>query len=222
MLVTGVTCAPRALQWLFLPLATCFKTRLVANQESNSESVLTPFWRLWNIFGYKSAVEYQREYVGIRGVIFIICFSLVNSNQKGSGRHASNAGSRNTAMVEAEKQKKKKKEDDDRNAAAERERASRVLRSPSDDGSSLVETSSRGRTRGRESTGSLDMTPTKTKATSAVVNRTISGRRRTVQSSSEVEMATSDAKLSNGKNRLLKRAGVQVKSFKICYSKFLI
>ena len=79
-------------------------------------------------------------------------------------------------MVEAEKQKKKKKEDDDRNAAAERERASRVLRSPSDDGSSLVEASSRGRTRGRESTGSLDMTPTKTKATSAVVNRTISGR----------------------------------------------
>ena len=81
-------------------------------------------------------------------------------------------------MVEAEKQKKKKKEDDDRNAAAERERASRVLlRSPSDDdGSSLVEASSRGRTRGRESTGSLDMTPTKTKATSAVVNRAISGR----------------------------------------------
>jgi hypothetical protein len=164
MLVTGVTCAPRALQWLFLPLATCFKTRLVANQESNSESVPIPFWRLWNIFGYKSAVEYQREYVEIRGVIFIFFFSLVNSNQKGSGTHASNTGSRNTAMVEAEKQKKKEKEDDDRNAAAERERASRVLlRSPSDDGSSLVEASSRGRTRGRESTGSPDMTPTKTK-----------------------------------------------------------
>jgi hypothetical protein len=84
-------------------ISACFKTRLVANQESNSESVPTPFWRLWNIFGYKSAVEYQREYVGIRGVIFIIFFSLVNSNQKGSGRHSSNAGSRNTAMVEAEK-----------------------------------------------------------------------------------------------------------------------
>ena len=86
MLVTGVTCAPRALQWLFLPLATCFKTRLVANQESNSESVPIPFWRLWNIFGYKSVVEYQREYVGIRGVIFIIFFFIGQFKPEGHAR----------------------------------------------------------------------------------------------------------------------------------------